>query len=578
MHALKKRYREFRNTLHLEAALSFTNLTLTTGVFLVGFALLLDASSLAIGILSAIPLLANLLQLVSGFILEATGTKKGTALWSLVLARLSWIPLILAAMWLRPSSWLVILLMAVLVASSLLTAVGNLALLSWIKDLVPTRKLAEFLGRRNMWAYGAGIVAYLGGSFAIDHLPGLRGYGFIFSFALVVGTIAAILLFRVPQRKRKVKAVSFQSFKERMLLPFRDVSFRPLLRFGIAWGFAVNIALPFWFVLMFDSLKLSFFVASLFLVADTVARMIGFSAWVPLVQRFGSRPILTINATIIAAYPFIFFFITPTHVWSIPVLWALAGFAAAGTELSTLRVLFKSAPRNLDAYYLASFTGMVGLATALGPVFGGAVITGLERYGTPLAGYEPVRYVFLVTFFARILVLPLIAAIDEPRARGVSDVLHRMKQLRFFSLFVGVYSFAYYTSKVVLFPQKQMFILQRKMARMLRRDTRKTLRLMERISQSLKSLTSGNMSYYRNRLEKLKADLGGMVDRTGYAESTIYHRAPARVLHRLELFLMMAKRSPVVKRSGSFRRPIAKDIEKLERVYQRNLDKNRLPK
>ena len=83
--SLKKYYKELKNKLYLEGAFSFANFTLLNGIFLIGFALSLGANNLQLGILLAIPLFANLLQLVSAFILDMTGTKKYTALVNLFL-------------------------------------------------------------------------------------------------------------------------------------------------------------------------------------------------------------------------------------------------------------------------------------------------------------------------------------------------------------------------------------------------------------------------------------------------------------------------------------------------------------
>src|SRR3989344_6762280 len=80
----------------LEGGLSFANFTLLNGVFLIGFALTLGASELQIGILMSIPLLANLLQITSAFILERTGTRKWTAVVSLLISRVLWIFIVFA--------------------------------------------------------------------------------------------------------------------------------------------------------------------------------------------------------------------------------------------------------------------------------------------------------------------------------------------------------------------------------------------------------------------------------------------------------------------------------------------------
>src|SRR2546426_11802098 len=65
-----------------DAALSSTMTTLAGGVFLTGFALALGASQLQIGILAALPTLANVAQLAGSYFIERTGQRKPLCLWS----------------------------------------------------------------------------------------------------------------------------------------------------------------------------------------------------------------------------------------------------------------------------------------------------------------------------------------------------------------------------------------------------------------------------------------------------------------------------------------------------------------
>ena len=71
---------KYQNHFLLESGLSFANFTLLNGMFLIGFALLLGADELMIGILASIPLFANILQVFSAFIIDKTGSKKNTTI------------------------------------------------------------------------------------------------------------------------------------------------------------------------------------------------------------------------------------------------------------------------------------------------------------------------------------------------------------------------------------------------------------------------------------------------------------------------------------------------------------------
>src|ERR1700694_1019723 len=55
---------------------------LTTGVFLVGFAVAIDASNFAIGVLAAIPFLAQLLQIPAVVLIERWRARRSVCVWA----------------------------------------------------------------------------------------------------------------------------------------------------------------------------------------------------------------------------------------------------------------------------------------------------------------------------------------------------------------------------------------------------------------------------------------------------------------------------------------------------------------
>jgi len=561
---LKKRYNEFRFRLLLEGGLSFGNFTLSTGIFLVGFALAYGADNLVIGILSAIPLFANLLQLVSAFFLEATGTKKKTAIISLFLARIIWIPVVLLALGSITGRPLLVFTI-VLIIYSILTAVGNLSILSWIKDLVPTRNLSEFLGKRNTYANVAGVIIYLVGAILIDRMPGKEVYGYVFLLSIIIGVVGVGVLLKIPEKKTKIKAISVRNYFENMSMPFKDPSFRPLLHYGIVLAFAHAISAPFWAVMMIDNFKISFFVISIYYIFDTVARIAGFNVWAKIIDKYGSRPTLIVATTISSFGPLCFMFITKSYTFAIPLIFIVTGIGFAGSEVATFRALFKSAPRKHDAYYLSAFGAMTGLATAIGPIVGGFLAVTMARVGFNMV--DPLRWIFFLSFVLRVLSLPLANRIQETRARSVQDVLHRMKTLRFFSFFVNIYNVASLTSKMVLIPQKQMFILQRKTAVEMKKDVKITIDLMTKVGNSLQNVSKKNIAQYQSRLDHLTKLFKQQIIKVDYAKDTMYQNIPIKVLDGMSSLDL--KRRDIKKKTDQMYKDIEQMKKRLSNAYEK---------
>lgn len=534
--SLQKYYWELKNKLYMEGAFSFANFTLMNGIFLIGFALAIGANNLQLGILLAIPLFANLLQLVSAFILEMTGTKKYTTLISLFFGRIIWILIILVIFRLIPGGNALYLLMAVLLLSSVFNAIGNLSLLSWMKDIVPLRKLASFLGKRNIYATASGIIVYLIGSYILDRYKGLEIYGYIFLFALIIGFAGLFYLIKIPDDKEKINAINPKKFLRRLGIPLRDANFRPLLHFGLFWGFAINVAAPFFLVFMIEDLSLSFFVISIFLLIDAIARVYGLSVWRKIADSFGAKPLLAVCATITSAFPLAFMLVNKGNYLLILPLFIISAVSYAAVDITIAQILFKSAPRRHDAYYLSTFASLTGLASSIGPIVGGFLAFIIKNNpGLPFMHFfSPLKYVFLFSFILRAMAVPLILRIYEPKARDVKDILERMKTLKFVSFFVNIYSFADYTSKIVLVPQKQFFILQRKTAEMAKKDMSEIKAMISKILALLSKAYAKPLLGFSNSIVKSKASLISSINHLDYIQGGELKKIPREVVLKIE--------------------------------------------
>src|SRR5262245_50079931 len=122
-----------------EGAFAQAFITLTSGVFVVKFALRLGASDALLGVLAALPFLAQTLQVGTAWWFERgeEGRRDFTAR-TLLAARLLWlVPAALAGAGVLGGSTLVVFL-AIVLASALLATAGAHGWLSWMSDLVPS--------------------------------------------------------------------------------------------------------------------------------------------------------------------------------------------------------------------------------------------------------------------------------------------------------------------------------------------------------------------------------------------------------------------------------------------------------
>ena len=119
---------------------------LTGGAFLVAFALALGASNFHIGLLAAIPFLAQFLQLPAFYLVEKVRARRGIVIAFSGASRLFWIliaaiPLLFAA---YTGAGLYVLIVALILFAGM-GAVSAISWNSWMRDLTPEKILGNFL-------------------------------------------------------------------------------------------------------------------------------------------------------------------------------------------------------------------------------------------------------------------------------------------------------------------------------------------------------------------------------------------------------------------------------------------------
>jgi hypothetical protein len=143
--------RQITNGLNLvikEGAVTEAMTALTGGTFLVALALLLGASNLEIGILAALPSFSNIFQLVAIWLLQKYNNRRAIAVICNMCAR---IPLLVIGMLplLFSKGTTIQVLIFLLFLFYFFGSVAGANWNSWMKDLVPEKKLGTYFSKRT---------------------------------------------------------------------------------------------------------------------------------------------------------------------------------------------------------------------------------------------------------------------------------------------------------------------------------------------------------------------------------------------------------------------------------------------
>lgn len=374
----------------VEGAFSFATFTLMSGVILAAFVYSTGMGALEYGLFTAMPLLAQLLQLPNIALLRRWPDRRTFTVVFASIGRVSLLGVSLALLFLPASSRVPIIVLS-FAAWSAFSALAGGAWLWWMRDLVPADRLGRYFGDRGAALVGVSAPVLFGAGFYLDWVragggdDALRlGFAGLFAVAALFGIISSVILTQIPnppptEDPRKVP------LRDSLSLPFQDANFRHLLGWLSVWWFASTFTIPFFALFLLVTLGLPVSFVTALLLVGIIANVVFLRLWGRLSDRFGNKPVLAVAVPVLAAglllaaavptSPF------PLNFALIVVIQVLLALAAAGADLTAWNLAFKLSHGPSAPSFLAAASLIRALSTGLGPVAGGiaaALLAGVE--------------------------------------------------------------------------------------------------------------------------------------------------------------------------------------------------------
>jgi len=330
--------------------------TLTGGVFLVAFALRLGASNVIIGLLAAIPPLAQLLQIPAIYLVEKYRVRRAITVYAASSARIFWLLIALIPLIATTSAGLPILLVALFLHSAL-ASIGGGSWNSWMRDLVPQERLGSFFSKRMRLAIGLGIPLSIAAGSFVDIWQRqfsnyqLYSYSILFFLGFVAGMIGIRFISTIPE-PRMATIVEKPRFFRLLAKPFKDENFKNLILFLGSWNFAINLAAPFFTVYMLRRLELSMTYVIALMVLSQIMNVLFIRAWGRFADHLSNKSVLAVIPLLIAIHIFM-------------------GISMAGVTLASGNIGLKLAPKGQATAYLAANSVINSLAAGIAPILGG---------------------------------------------------------------------------------------------------------------------------------------------------------------------------------------------------------------
>ena len=350
------------------------------GVILIGFALELGATPFVIGLLAAIPFLAQVAQLPAIVLIERVRQRRKIAVVVVCMARILILSLALLP-WLAESpTTRLTLLIGVQAVITLFGAMAGCSVNSWFHQLLAGRDLGALYARRLFWSTVIASLGALAAGHLVEHWPfgdRLHAYAFNFAAAGVLGLIGVSALLRIPEpvmHDTGPKRPIFATLRE----PLADMNFRRLIIFMGSWNFASNLAGPFLTVYLLQQLNLGLGTVTALWGASQMSNALTLYAWGRISDRLSNKAILS---TALPAY-FACLIGLPAsslpdqHALTLPliaVIHVVMGIASGGIGLATGNIGLKLAPQASGTAYLGAVSLAGAFAGGMAALVGGAL-------------------------------------------------------------------------------------------------------------------------------------------------------------------------------------------------------------
>jgi MFS family permease len=353
--------------------------TLTTGVFLVGFAVALGAGNFAIGVLAAVPFCAQLLQIPAVLMVERWRARRDICVFSTVVGRTFLLGA--AAAPFIGGSFAMLTLIVSLAIYQAMAAIAGCAWNSWMRDLVPSTQFGRFFGRRTAATTTLSVaMAFVGGAL-IDawtrYVPAhaVFGYSLLFLLSATIGYVGVYLLRITPDRPM-VPVEKTMPPLVLLFAPLREANFRRLIIFLSSWNFAANLAAPFFTVYMLKSLGYSMTTILALTIASQLSNLAALGLWGVLIDRFSNKAVLEITVPLFLVCTLAWTmtgipWIEPMTLYLLVVIHMLMGVATAGVGLASGNIAMKLSPVGQATAYLAANSVISAVFAASAPILGG---------------------------------------------------------------------------------------------------------------------------------------------------------------------------------------------------------------
>ncbi len=418
-----RRSRSLRNSF-LDGAFASGMIGFTQDYF-TPFLLFIGGGVREVGLLTSLPnIIASLLQLKTADLMSLIKSRKRTITIFVLLQALT---LCVIASTVLAGTASAMLFIALVI---LFTSFGAIATPAWgslMSDLVPEGRRGAYFGWRSS-VLGVIIVASSACAGLVLQLTKrtdlAMGFTAIFGFAFLFRLVSWSFIKRMydPESSHAEGIrVSLSGFIEKL----RGSNFARFVLFVSLLSFSVNLASPYFAVLMLRDLKFGYLTYSIVIITANLTMYLLMGRWGRHADAVGNVRVLRFTGYIIAAIPLLW--IVNRNPVFLVAAQIVSGFAWAGFNLCASNFIYDTVAPERRVRYISYFNVLNGLMISAGALIGAF----LAQLLPPLLGHR------ILTLFAVSSAMRILVCLFPFRLREVRSVKSVTSNQLFFSM-IGI--------------------------------------------------------------------------------------------------------------------------------------------
>lgn len=361
------------------------------------FILYLGGQARHIGIFnSSANFFSSLMQLFSAEIVEKFKSRQKMISLFVILQAVILFLIVVFILQNRQNYWVFIVLAVLFTGFGM---VFNPAWMSFLSDLVDVEKRGDYFGwrSRNLGLATVGMMIVAGIILhRMEKINLFYGFALLFGLACLSRVLSWRMLHKMvepPLSYRREDHFTFVQFFRRL----KESNFAKFVLFVSLMNFSVNLAAPYFAVLMLRDLSFNYLIYTAVITAAPLILFLNVRRWGRHADVVGNLMIIRLTSRLIAVIPFLWILNqSPPYLVMVEMF---SGFLWAGFNLCSVNFIYDAVTPSKRTRCIAYFNVVNGVALAIGALLGGFIIPHLPR----LSGY-PILALFLISSILRFMV------------------------------------------------------------------------------------------------------------------------------------------------------------------------------